>query len=134
MYRGHNAITHTPEGDFITYAGVPNAWGFLLFCAALTILVVVLQTLAREFFADRAWMSYFRAGAEVLAVLSWFAGWVALAVNTGTEACSEGFTSCGALKVATVFGAAAWLLFMVTATLTFSLFMNSKRQQRTSTV
>jgi hypothetical protein len=79
-------------------------------------------------------MSYLRVGAEVLAVLSWFAGWVAVAVNTGTEACSEGFTSCGALKAATVFGAAAWLLFMVTATLAFSLFLNGKRQQRSSAV
>jgi hypothetical protein len=79
-------------------------------------------------------MSYFRVGAEVLAVLSWFAGWVAVAVNTGTEACSEGYTSCGTLKAATVFGAAEWLLFMVTTTLAFSLFLNSKRQQRTSTV
>jgi hypothetical protein len=134
VYRGHSSIAHTPDGDFITYAGVPNAWGFLLFCAAWTILVVILQTLARDSFADRAWMSYFRVGAEVLAVLSWFAGWVAVAVNTGTEACSEGYTSCGTLKAATVFGAAEWLLFMVTTTLAFSLFLNSKRQQRTSTV
>ncbi|KAF1847213.1 uncharacterized protein K460DRAFT_55530 [Cucurbitaria berberidis CBS 394.84] len=132
VYRGYSSIIHTPDGDFYGYAGVPNAWGFLIFCAAWTVLVVILL-IAGNAFADRALIGYIRIAVEVVAVLSWFAGWIAVAVNIGTEACSEGYSSCGALKAAAVFGAVEWLLFMVTATLAFSLFLNSKRQLRTST-
>jgi len=66
---------------------------------------------------NRAWMTYLRVGVEVVAVLSWFAGWIAVAVNIGTGdgACEEGWGSCGALKAATGFGAVEWVLFMGTA-------------------
>lgn len=133
MYRGYSSYIHTPAGDFYTYAGVPNAWGFLLFCAVWTILVVIFQLVTGNAFADRAWIGRIRVAVEVVALLSWFAGWIAVAANIGTEACSEGYVSCGALKAATVFGALEWLLFMVTATLAISLVLNSKRRQMSST-
>lgn len=132
MYRGYGTIVHTPTGDFYAYAGVPNAWGFLMFCAGWTILVVIFQTVARDCFADRALIGHVRVAVEVVALLSWFAGWIAVAVNVGTEACPQGYTSCGALKATAVFGAIEWLLFMVTAALAILLFLNGKRQPRTS--
>ena len=62
-------------------------------------------------------MAYLLVGVELVAVLSWFAGWIAVAVSIGTGdgACREGWGSCGALKAATVCGAVEWVLFMGTA-------------------
>ncbi|KAF2865813.1 marvel domain-containing protein [Massariosphaeria phaeospora] len=133
VYRGYTAYIDTPTGGFYSYFGVPNAWGFLMFCAAWTILVVVFQLVAGNAFADRAWISYLRVAVEAVALLSWFAGWIAVAADIGTKACPKGYISCGALKAATVFGAVEWLLFMITATLTISAVLNSKRRPRTST-
>jgi hypothetical protein len=103
----------------------------LIFCAAWTILIVVFQLIAGDASTDRALIGYVRVAVEMVAVLSWFAGWIAVAVNIGTGACSQGYVSCGALKAATVFGAIEWLLFMVTGTLAVSLFLSSRRQLRT---
>jgi hypothetical protein len=133
VFRGYGSYIHTPTGDFYVYAGVPNAWGFLMFCAAWTILVIVFQLVAGNAFADHVLLGYIRVAVEVVALLSWFAGWIAVAANIGTEACSEGYTSCGALKAAIVFGAFEWLLFMVTATQAISPVLNSKRRPGTST-
>lgn len=104
-----------------------------MFCAVWTILVVIFQLIAGNAFADRALIGYIHGAVEVVALLSWFAGWIAVAANIGITACSEGYISCGALKAATVFGAVEWLLFIVTATLAISLVLGSKRRPRTST-
>jgi hypothetical protein len=133
VYRGHTSFIHTPFGDYYSYSGVPNAWGFLLFCAVWTILVVIFQLVARIIFTDHAFIGYIRLATEVVAVLSWFAGWIAVAVNIGTGACVEGYVSCGALEAATVFGAVEWLLFMGTATLTISGVLEYRRQSSSST-
>lgn len=127
VYRGHGSIAHTPTGDFYVTVGVPNSWGFLLFCAAWTILVVIFQLISRSTFGERLVLDYIRVGVEVVAVLSWFAGWIAVAANIGTSACPAGYTSCSALKAGTVFGALEWLLFMFTTAMTISLFNNRKR-------
>jgi hypothetical protein len=110
------------------YTGVPNAWGFLVFCAAWTILVVIFQLVIET---TSAWIGYVSVATELVALLSWFAGWIAVAVNIGGGACSGGYVSCGALKVATVFGAGEWLLFMVTATLAVSFAFKARPGPRT---
>jgi len=132
VYRGHSSIAHTPTGDFEVYAGVPNAWGFLMFCAAWTFLVVIFQLIAGNAFSNRAHIGYVCVAVEAIAFLSWFTGWIAVAANIGTEACPEGYISCGTLKAAAVFGAVEWLLFIVTTTVAFSLVLESKRQSRTA--
>jgi hypothetical protein len=133
VYRGHTSYIHTPFGNYYSYFGVPNAWGFLLFCAAWTVLVVIFQLVAGNVFTDRAFIGYIRVAAEIVAVLSWFAGWIAVAANIGTGACREGYVSCGALEAATVFGAIEWLLFMGTATVTVWEVLEHRRRLRTST-
>jgi hypothetical protein len=133
VYRGYSSYVDTSFGGFYSYFGVPNAWGFLMFCAGWTILVVIFQLLAGNVFPDRVLFGYIRVAAEMVALLSWFAGWIAVAVNIGTGSCSRGHIACVALKAVTVFGAFEWLLFMGTATMTISLFFNIKRQLRTST-
>ena len=72
-------------------------------------------------FADRAWVGYIRVGVDAVAVLSWLAGFIAVAVQIATDTCSSGKSSCALLKAATVFGAFEWLLFMVTAAQTLML-------------
>jgi hypothetical protein len=103
-----------------------------MFCAVWTILVVIFQLIARIAFADRALIDYLCVVFEIVAFLSWFAGWIAVAVDVGKKACPEEYMSCGALKAATVFGAVEWLLFIVTATLAVSVAMESRRKLRTS--
>jgi hypothetical protein len=105
----------------------------LMFCAGWTTLVVIFQLIAGDAFPDRVLFGYIRVAAEMVALFSWFAGWIAVAVNIGTGSCLTGYIACGALKAATVFGAFEWLLFMGSATITISLFLNSKRRPRTST-
>lgn len=74
----------------------------------------------------RPFVAYIRIAVEMVAVLAWIAGWIAVAVNIGTGACVDGYVSCGALKAATVFGAMEWLLFMGTAFLLVSVVLRGK--------
>lgn len=105
-----------------------------MFCAAWTILVVIVQLVAANASKNGALVGNVCLAIDAVALLSWFAGWVAVAVNIGIEACPAGYSSCGTLKAATVFGAFEWLLFMITTTLAVSLFFNSKRQPRASAI
>lgn len=133
MFRGHTVYEHFDYGNFYDYYGVPNAWGFLMFCAAWTVLIVIFHLIAGIRFADRALVGYIRVAVEAVAVLSWLAGFISVAVQISTDTCSAGKSSCGPLKAATVFGAFEWLLFMVTAALTVMLVFDSSRKPRTST-
>ena len=133
MFRGHTVYEHFEFGNFYDYYGVPDAWGFLMFCAGWTVLIVIFHLIAIVFFVDRALIGYIRVAVESVAVLSWLAGFIAVAVQISTDTCSAGKSSCGLLKAATVFGAFEWLLFMITAALTIMLVFNSSRKPRTST-
>lgn len=104
-----------------------------MFCAAWTVLIVILHLIVGISFADCALIGYIRVAVEAVAVLSWLAGFIAVAVQISTDTCSAGKSSCGSLKAATVFGAFEWLLFMVTAALTVMLVFNSSRKPRPST-
>jgi hypothetical protein len=128
VYRGYTSIIETPEGRFEGYFGVTNAWGFLIFCAGWTVLVVVFQLIADRALLDRAYIGYIRVAVEMVALLSWFAGWIAVAVDIGTGACAKGYVSCGALKAATVFGAMDWLLFVFTAFFAVLAFIDGRKQ------
>lgn len=133
VFRGHTTYTHIPEGDFYLYHGVPSAWGFLMFCAAWSVLVVIFHLIAEMSFVDHAVIGYIHVTVEAVAVLSWLAGFIAVAVDSSTGTCSAGKDSCGSLKAATVFGAFEWLLFMVTAALTVMLVFDSSRKPKAST-
>ncbi|KAJ5626190.1 hypothetical protein N7510_002499 [Penicillium lagena] len=132
VFRGHMVYEHFEFGNFYDYYGVPDAWGFLMFCAGWTVLIVIFHLIAGISFADRALLGYIRVAVEAVAVLSWLAGFIAVAVQISTDTCSTGKSSCGLLKAATVFGAIEWLLFMVTAALTTMLVFNSSRKPSTS--
>lgn len=126
-------MVHYEFGDFYNYYGVPNAWGFLIFCAGWTVLTVVFDLICRTRFTDRALVGYIRVAVEAVAVLSWLAGFITVAVQISGGACSVGESSCGPLKAATVFGAFEWLLFVVTAALTVMSVFNSSRKPMPST-
>ncbi|KAJ5313430.1 transcriptional regulator family: Fungal Specific TF [Penicillium atrosanguineum] len=133
VFRGHTVYEHSWFGNFYDYYGVPDAWGFLMFCAAWTVLIVIFHLIAGISFADRVLIGYIRVAVEAVAVLSWLAVFIAVAVQISTDTCSAGKNSCGTLKAATIFGAFEWLLFMVTAALTVMLVFNSSHKPRIST-
>ncbi|KAK5941178.1 hypothetical protein PMZ80_006455 [Knufia obscura] len=130
VFHGHTVHEHFEFGDFYNYYGVPDAWGFLMFCAAWTVLGVIFLLIAGIRFADHVLLGYVRVGVEAVALLSWLAGFVAVAVNIGSNACPAEENGCGTLKAATVFGALEWLLFVVTTTMTVKLVFGRARHPR----
>ena len=133
MFRGRTIYEHFTFGDRYLYYGVPNAWGFLMFCAGWTFLGVIFRLIAGISSADHALIGYIRIAVESVALLSWLAGFVAVAANVGTNQCPIEENRCGSIKAATVFGALEWLLFVVTTILTIKLVFNSTRRPKTST-
>ncbi|OJJ47278.1 hypothetical protein ASPZODRAFT_132262 [Penicilliopsis zonata CBS 506.65] len=138
-FRSYSSYEDSWFGDLYLTTGVPDAWGFLMFCAAWTFLVVLLPIIAgRTRFVDHIWMGYIYVVGEAVAVLSWLAGFIAVAVNIGndvcpaggSDVCPSGHNCCAVLKAATVFGACEWLLFMITTALTVLVF-RSTRQPKT---
>jgi hypothetical protein len=132
VFRGHIVYNHFEFGDFYDYYGVPNAWGFLVFCSAWTFLGVIFLLIAGISFADHVLIGYIRVAVEAIALLSWLAGFISVAVNIGSNACPAEENGCGLLKAATVFGALEWLLFVVTTILTIKLVFNRTRQPNAS--
>ncbi|KAK9235996.1 hypothetical protein V1525DRAFT_408207 [Lipomyces kononenkoae] len=104
-----------------------------MFCVAWTCLGVIFLLIAGISFADHALIGYIRVAVEAVALLSWLAGFIAVAVNIGSNACPAEENGCGSLKAATVFGALEWLLFVITTILTIKLVFNSTRRPKTST-
>jgi hypothetical protein len=92
-----------------------------MFCAGWTFLGVIFLLIARVRFADQILIGYIRVAVEAVALLSWLAGFIAVAVNIGSNACPAEENGCGSLKAATAFGALEWLLFVITTTLTIQL-------------
>ncbi|RAL01407.1 MARVEL domain-containing protein [Aspergillus ibericus CBS 121593] len=130
VYHGHNDYVDSPVfgGEATLYAGVPAAWGFLLFCAGWTVLTVIFHSV-KPSFASRPMISYIGIATETVAVLSWLAGFIAVAINVlTTDACSSGQNSCAELKAATAFGAFEWLLFIATASMTVTAFFKNRKR------
>lgn len=132
MFRGHTAYEYFEFGNFYDYYGVPDAWGFLMFCAAWTFLGVIFLLITGIGFADYTLIGFIRVAVEVVALLSWLAGFIAVGVNIGSNACLAEENHCGSIKAATVFGALEWLLFVITTTMTIKFAFNSIRRPRTS--
>ena len=133
MFQGRTVHEHFEFGDFYAYEGIPNAWGFLTFCAGWTILAVIFNLVTKIVYPDRVLTSYIRVAFESVAVLSWLAGFIAVAVQISTNTCPAGEKSCGLLIAATVLGAIEWLLFMITAGwLLIAFFFNRSHKQRAS--
>lgn len=130
-YRGRTVTEHYIFGSFEAYQGVPASWGFLLFCALWTFLGVVFILVTNTQLAERALLGYIVVGVEAVAVLSWFAGFIATAANISSDTCPHGGT-CGTIAAATAFGAFEWLLFVVTAYLTVRTVFSGSRQSSTT--
>ncbi|CAK7221809.1 hypothetical protein SBRCBS47491_004654 [Sporothrix bragantina] len=128
-FKPYDVVNHFSFGTFKDHVGVPNAWGFLLFCAVWTVFVVFLVLAASRFYGY-GMLGYVRVFVEVIALLSWFAGFIAVAVNiSGSNGyCPAEEKGCAPLQVATAFGALEWALFVVTTTVTCSLVFGKKRE------
>ncbi|KAH8680717.1 membrane-associating domain-containing protein [Xylariales sp. PMI_506] len=98
LFHGHTDFVSDPFGGFYAYAGVPNAWGFLLFCAGWTFLAVIFHLVAGNRFPDHTLIGYVRVGVDAVAVLSWLAGFIAVAINIGSNSCPAEEHGCGPIK------------------------------------
>lgn len=78
-------------------------------------------------FADHLLIGYIRVAVEAVALLSWLAGFIAVAVNIGSNVCPAEENGCGAIIAATVFGGLEWLLFVMTTVLTVKLVFDAPR-------
>ncbi|KAL1853789.1 hypothetical protein Plec18170_005181 [Paecilomyces lecythidis] len=132
VFRGHTVYEHFEFGNFYDYYGVPDAWSFLIFCAAWTFLGVIFLLIAGISFPDHKLIGYVRVAVEAVAFLSWLAGFIAVAVNIGSNKCPVEENHCRSLKAATVFGALEWLLFVITTILTIKVVFNSTRRPKSS--
>jgi hypothetical protein len=99
-----------------------------LFCAGWTFLGVIFLFITGNRSADHTLIGYIRVAVEAVALLSWLAGFIAVAVNIGTNACPAEENGCGTLTAATVLGALEWLLFVITTILTSKLVFSSPRR------
>lgn len=133
VFRGHTVYEHFVYGNFYDYYAVPDAWGFLVFCAGWTFVDVILVLISETRFANHALIGYICIVIEAVALLSWLAGFIAVAINIGSNACPAEENGCGTLVAATVFGALEWLLFVITTALTTNVALNSTRRPRAFT-
>ncbi|KAF7896840.1 uncharacterized protein EAF01_009243 [Botrytis porri] len=76
-----------------------------MICAGWTVLTVIFYTIARIRFLDSVSIGYVHVALETVAVLSWLASFIAVAVQVSTDTYSTGKTPCKILIVATAFGA-----------------------------
>lgn len=121
---------------------VPDAWGFLMFCAIWTILIITCNFVMTVVnFGERVVLiGYTYVGMEAIAVLSWLAGFIAVAIEVSVrKSCSSNKNACALLTAATVFGGLEFLLFVITVTLTLQQVFGSrptplKTKQSTSEV
>ena len=72
-------------------------------------------------------IGYTHVAAEAVALLSWLAGFIAVAISIASDICPPGNNSCHLLEATTVFAAFDWLLFMVTAFLTTRSVLQATR-------
>ncbi|TGO48349.1 hypothetical protein BOTNAR_0480g00020 [Botryotinia narcissicola] len=96
--------TSTSVASTITM-GFPIHWGFLMICAGWTVLTVIFYTIARISFLDDVVIGYIHVAVETVAVLSWLAGFITLAVQVSTDTYSTGKPPWKILIMGTVFGA-----------------------------
>ncbi|CAK7230240.1 hypothetical protein SEUCBS140593_007518 [Sporothrix eucalyptigena] len=129
VFQGHTVDDHFSFGNFVDYVGVPDSWGFLLFCAAWAILGVVAIMLATIFLSHRRFTGYICLAVEAIALLSWLAGFIAVAVNLGSSTCPAEEHGCGAVIAATVFAALEFVLFSGSTTMTYKLVFYPPRYE-----
>ena len=88
-------------------------------------MVVIVSLITGTNFPDHVLLGYAGVGVEAVALLSWLAGFIAVAVSAGTDICPAGNKSCVPLKGAAIFGAFEWLLFVISTTGTTRFVLNT---------
>ncbi|CAK7213023.1 hypothetical protein SEUCBS140593_001706 [Sporothrix eucalyptigena] len=126
VFKPFDVTTHFSYGTFVDHIGVPSAWGFMAFCALWTLQGVVFLIVAGHRYSSVRLVGYVRVFVESVALVSWLAGFISLAINLGANVCSAEEKGCGPLQAAVVFGSLEWLLFIVTATVTYALVLGRK--------
>lgn len=89
------------------HASAPAQVSFLLFCSIWSLLsLIYLIVVPLRFSESKLHHKFAVLGAEFLAMLFWFAGFIALAVFLSDRVCFGNV--CSAAKAAAAFGAFAW--------------------------
>jgi len=78
-----------------------------LFCSVWTILALAYLIITPGRFPDAA-HKYGILGVEVLTMIFWFAGWIAMAALLGDYGCNQHWGVCRASTAATIFAAFEW--------------------------
>lgn len=97
------------------YEDNPSQVSFVLFTSIWTFFALAYLTLAPLYLAKLA-HGFALLAVEVLTMLFWFAGFIALAVFA-SDHCPESSRACGTMKAAAAFAAFEWLLWTVTTVL-----------------
>jgi hypothetical protein len=86
----------------------PSSWGYFLFCAVWTLLVVVFLFAAEWQFQEHFAVAIARVALDAVTLFFWFGGFIAVATGIDARVCPAGNDFCGSIKAATVFGAFEW--------------------------
>ncbi|RKU47558.1 hypothetical protein DL546_006717 [Coniochaeta pulveracea] len=109
---------------------VPSSWGYFMFCAVWTFLVVIFLVVAEWRFQEHLLVAIARVALDVVTLFFWFGGFIAVATGLDARSCPAGNTFCSSIKTATVFGAFDWLLFVMTAVPAVMLVWYSYRRPK----
>ncbi|ERT00999.1 hypothetical protein HMPREF1624_02235 [Sporothrix schenckii ATCC 58251] len=118
---------HLFHGDVVKHEGTktitdhirfPDPWGYLLFTAIWTALGVVFIVFIGIRHPIHSSFGYVRVVFEVVALLSWFIGFIASAAYVGQNDCPLEDGVCGSVNLAIAFGTIEAILFLISAPLT----------------
>ncbi|KAJ6107671.1 hypothetical protein N7523_008994 [Penicillium sp. IBT 18751x] len=104
---------------------------FLLFLGCWTSFVAVPYLGAAPIFFPRLAHHYVIPAVEVITMIFWFAGFIALGAELPPPAYCH-WSACSAMQATTVFGAFEWVLFAVTTYFAVLDLMNHRRSGETA--
>lgn len=123
IFHGYYVVDHPASGNTKdtkenVSVGFPAAWGYLLFTAIWTVLGVIFGVFTGIRYPIQRSIGYARIVIEVVALVSWFVGFITSAVYVGSNACPLEDGVCGSVNLAVAFGTIEAILFLITAPLT----------------
>ncbi|KAL1893013.1 hypothetical protein Sste5346_006694 [Sporothrix stenoceras] len=123
IFLGYYIVDHPASGttkateEHIS-VGFPAAWGYLLFTAIWTVLGVIFGVFTGIRYPIQRSIGYARIVVEVVALVSWFVGFITSAVYVGSNECPLQDGVCGSVNLAVAIGTVEAILFLITAPLT----------------
>ncbi|CAK7235405.1 hypothetical protein SBRCBS47491_009282 [Sporothrix bragantina] len=125
IFQGYYVVDHPASGsnkatEEHVSVGFPDAWAYLLFTAIWTVLGVIFGVFTGIRFPIERSIYYARIVVEVVALVSWFVGFITSAVYVGSNQCPLQDGVCGSINLAVAVGTIEAILFLITAPLTIA--------------